>query len=358
MYKIPRIPTFSGLEGIDSRIQEIQTDMATNLSWLQYSFGLCQSVLKQDGEDVITIPVCYIDKRTDPYDMRVWLDDTHKSYSFWDIIGTPEFEYGDNMSVRKSPALTYNVACIVVVNLNDINSDWKVARSITRQRLLKYFNQTLRFKGSFLIDEMYEKDINQIFDGYDITDTLTILRDQYAAFRIEARVIFKQDATDCAKEYDDWFLPSLDELEQMHINLYSEGVGDFLPLHYQSSSEDSDTRNWVASFNSFWSPGAGLKSMVATNYAVRACRTFKAATDQYSLRDTGQAGGLIFYIDGTTYYEAYATDQSSGKAWSNITDVEIGTTGTAIGSGLANTSAIIGQAGHTDSAAKLCNDLN
>jgi len=73
----------------------------------------------------------------------------------------------------------------------------------------------------------------------------------------------------------------------------------------------------------------------------------------------GPAGGLIFYIDatGTIYYEAAPGNQSASQAWSNITDVLIGTTGTAIGTGQANTTAIIAQAGHVTSAALLCENL-
>jgi hypothetical protein len=92
-------------------------------------------------------------------------------------------------------------------------------------------------------------------------------------------------------------------------------------------------------------------------YHVRACRSFTANAGAYALRDVGPAGGLIFYIDGTTYYEAAPYDQSTSKAWSNITEMAIGGTGTAIGTGKQNTLDIINQAGHTDSAAKLCNDL-
>jgi hypothetical protein len=41
------------------------------------------------------------------------------------------------------------------------------------------------------------------------------------------------------------------------------------------------------------------------------------------------------------------------STWSNVI-IAVGTTGTAIGTGLENTDAIIAQSGHTASAAKLC----
>ena len=153
-YKIPRIPTFSGLKGIDKRIQEIQLKMA-DISWLQYSFGLCDKVLSDKDE---IIPVCRIDDTSDPLDMRPWLDDSHESYSFWDLTELAEVNYSDNLSVRRFPALTYSVACIVVVNLDlsdtgDTYSDW----FLPSKDLLNtaYTNLHLNGIGDFSTDNFY-----------------------------------------------------------------------------------------------------------------------------------------------------------------------------------------------------------
>jgi uncharacterized repeat protein (TIGR02543 family) len=84
----------------------------------------------------------------------------------------------------------------------------------------------------------------------------------------------------------------------------------------------------------------------------------------YSLRDIGPAGGYIFYdkgevSDGWRYLEAAPSDESGTYTWSNIIDIEIGTSaqGTEIGKGQTNTTAIIAQPGHIDSAAQLCDAL-
>ena len=79
-------------------------------------------------------------------------------------------------------------------------------------------------------------------------------------------------------------------------------------------------------------------------------------------------GGIVAYIlaEGDAGYDpniqhgliAATADQMAEFAWSNITDILIGTTDTAIGAGLANTEAIIGQSGHTNSAAKVCDDYS
>ena len=351
-YKVPRIPSFTGLEGIDLRVQQIQEKLDSELSFLQYSFGACNYELKQVGEDIETIPVCYVDNHSDPLDMRPFLDDAHNSYCFWDV-GEPEIDYFGNLSPRAFPTFQYPVACIFVVNLDSVNADSKVAKSLVRQNILNFFGASLRFKGNFQIAGMIDNDIESIYEGFDIADPLLVLRDNVAAFRVEGLITFKQDCiTDRDSNFSDWFLPSKDELNLMYENLHVEGVGGFGDVPYWSSSEFNSSNSYYVIF----SDGGSSPFGKANIFNVRACRTFTAESKKYSLREIGPGGGLIFYIDGTTFYEATAADLSSGYAWSNITDAEIGTTGTAIGTGITNTAAIIAQAGHTDSAAKLCND--
>lgn len=48
--------------------------------------------------------------------------------------------------------------------------------------------------------------------------------------------------------YDDWFLPSLDELDLMYDNLYLFGLGSFTDERYWSSSEIDGDYTWVQSF--------------------------------------------------------------------------------------------------------------
>ena len=73
-------------------------------------------------------------------------------------------------------------------------------------------------------------------------------------------------------------------------------------------------------------------------------------------------GGIIFYIDSSKQHGLIAapSDQSAGIQWDNGTwpnDPVTGATGTAIGTGQANTNAIINAQGPGSYAAKLCDDL-
>jgi len=153
--------------------------------------------------------------------------------------------------------------------------------------------------------------------------------------------------------FDDWFLPSQDELNEMYVELRLHSIGGFLDQFYTCSSESGAGTNWVQNFTD----GSQVPNMAdkVDPYPVRGCRAFTSVSTSYNLRDIGPAGGYIFWKSGSNYLESTPTDLANTE-WSNI-QLAIGTTGTAIGTGQANTTAIINQSGHTDSAAKLCDDL-
>ncbi len=68
------------------------------------------------------------------------------------------------------------------------------------------------------------------------------------------------------------------------------------------------------------------------------------------------SGGIVFWVDHTGKHGLIVSmvDLSTAQAWSNIANTLIGTTNDWDGAG--NTTVIIGQSGHTSSAAKLCDD--
>ena len=70
--------------------------------------------------------------------------------------------------------------------------------------------------------------------------------------------------------YDDWFLPSKDELNLMYENLHKEGLGDFDTANYWSSTEDSAFYSWYQLFYN------GYQYYNYKNYGknVRAIRAF------------------------------------------------------------------------------------
>lgn len=96
---------------------------------------------------------------------------------------------------------------------------------------------------------------------------------------------------------------------------------------------------------------------------------FQVTILDYSVGDIGPAGGIVFYdkgaeSDGWRYLEAAPNDYGPGIVWGGYETLVDGTS-TAIGTGAANTAAIIAEygdaepyEGKTDYAAKLCADLS
>ena len=84
----------------------------------------------------------------------------------------------------------------------------------------------------------------------------------------------------------------------------------------------------------------------------------------YAIGDTGPSGvGIVFYItDGGLHgLEVAPVDQNTSQVWikgGSTQTTENGNTSTAIGTGLANSNAIIDQTGHTGSAAQVCRSYN
>jgi len=86
------------------------------------------------------------------------------------------------------------------------------------------------------------------------------------------------------------------------------------------------------------------------------------AEQSYKVGDRGPAGGIVFYdkgefTDGWRYLEAAPHDASQGSSWSvGNADVKVKTEN-GIGTGKANTKAIIAAQGDGDYAALLCRSL-
>lgn len=193
MYKVPSIPTFT-IKGIDHEIQELQT-ILTSLSWLDYSFGLCEHAHKQENGNIINYPAQWINNKIDYIDLRPFPDDTY-SYSFWDMEDPADVKYGGEQeySKRKYAHYQYSVACIFVMDLNHIDnsSTFNETKSKLREDIIDKFETGLITFGShFWVTTIYEHDITQIFKGFTIAKP-DEWKFPYQAFRIEGQLLFKR----------------------------------------------------------------------------------------------------------------------------------------------------------------------
>jgi hypothetical protein len=101
--------------------------------------------------------------------------------------------------------------------------------------------------------------------GTGLTNTNSIVTG-CATSNIAARLCFNLSMDG----YDDWFLPSKDELYLMYTNLKLYGLGNFTTSYYWSSSQYSSTAAWILSFSS----GATTTGSKSSVYYVRAVRAF------------------------------------------------------------------------------------
>jgi hypothetical protein len=69
-------------------------------------------------------------------------------------------------------------------------------------------------------------------------------------------------------------------------------------------------------------------------------------------------GGVVFWVDHTGQHGLIVSmaDLSTSQVWSNVSSTIIGSTAQSDWNGLNNSTAIIGQGGHSSSAAQLCLD--
>lgn len=73
--------------------------------------------------------------------------------------------------------------------------------------------------------------------------------------------------------YDDWFLPSIDELNAMYVNLHSQGLGGFSDSTYWTSSEYANDNNGEARWQDFTDGNQDYTYKEYTR-SVRAVRAF------------------------------------------------------------------------------------
>ena len=155
-----------------------------------------------------------------------------------------------------------------------------------------------------------------------------------------------------------WYLPSLQELDDIYDNVWDDGGnGSFQQDYYWSSTEYISTQAYELTFVD----GSYMTTNKGTGDPVRAVRHFSTAYN-YALGEETDTGRYISYKadngDGTwLYYECNQSDLADQQAWSNVTNTLVGGTSANRGTGYANTALIMAQPGHTDSAAKLCHDL-
>jgi hypothetical protein len=144
-------------------------------------------------------------------------------------------------------------------------------------------------------------------------------------------------------------------------------VSQLLSVPYAINANSANSVDWTKVQNKPTIDGAETKISAGTNVSITGSGTIASpyvinsgsvGTSHYIGEIFG--GGIIFYIDNTGQHGLICSlsDLSSSQIWSDVTNVLIGTTAQSSWDGLSNSNAIVAQASHTSSAAKLCLDYS
>jgi uncharacterized protein (TIGR02145 family) len=102
--------------------------------------------------------------------------------------------------------------------------------------------------------------------GSGDSNTEVIVAENCAVFNTAARICYDL----VLNGYDDWYLPSKDELYLLFIYLKGSGFGNFLNENYWSSSENGSNEAWVGRFYD----GTQFPISKGVSYNIRAIRSF------------------------------------------------------------------------------------
>ncbi|WP_320128424.1 chitobiase/beta-hexosaminidase C-terminal domain-containing protein [uncultured Sphaerochaeta sp.] len=111
--------------------------------------------------------------------------------------------------------------------------------------------------------------------GETNTEAIVTVIDKLGETNYAAKVCYDKTVTFDGTTYDDWFLPSLNELEKMYLNLFKNKLGNFKAEDfYLSSYERSQGEAWGMPFTSEETFAYTGKTTDSANFHVRAIRSF------------------------------------------------------------------------------------
>ena len=212
---------------------------------------------------------------------------------------------------------------------------------------------------------------------YTITGTSELLSVPYALHSVSSDVLLGEITENQISDLQDYYFASnpdgfisdyivtegditahqgaleITESQISDLGAYLEAETD--PVYSASVAggiNTSDTANWNNKQNELIA-GAGID---ITSNVVSIASTYYVG----QLMGTDGEDGVVFYVDHTGQHGLICSpaDVSASAVWSNITSTAIGASANSHFNGATNTAAIMGQTGHTNSAAKLCTDYS
>jgi hypothetical protein len=179
----PENPVF-----IDKVITELQDKLKAKLSWLDYSFGRAQRMIKTENGKDVHYPAVHIG--SGEY-RNVFPDDTLGNFSFFFIEDPQEVDFRqnafNNVKVQYALIFWFNLDKIFTGETDRNTEEIKaqIVKAITRQITLSV--------GRIDIRKIYEQAGN-IYRGFNLNELdSAFLTQPYAGFRFEGQISMWED---------------------------------------------------------------------------------------------------------------------------------------------------------------------
>jgi hypothetical protein len=182
IYRQPtNLPNVTFPLGLDASIQSLQQDLATNLSWLEYSFGRAYIGSDQQvkGKDY-TYPAVY--KGSKNY-QDASPNDNLISQSFMVVDG--DYEFDNDYQINQPNLITVPVSLIIWGNLKKIapSTDEHFGHLLLQDAL-----SVVRDNGDFKVRRVVDND-TEVFKEFSVSkESTSLFYYPYFCYRIEMEV--------------------------------------------------------------------------------------------------------------------------------------------------------------------------
>ena len=200
-YVAPIVPTFNGTKNIERVVQKLQTILASELTWLSYSFGLAERFVSQGESGAYIYPATFITGQ-DHYDCLP--NDKFKAFSFWRLNDPSELDHSDPNAYERWPYIVSDVDLVIFANISKIDN--QTSQYVTRSKMRQDIINTLSNKipGDFKLTPLriYENDMTEIYSDYSI-DQIDNLKKQlpYWAIKVNCELRYLPDCSSTSNTY-------------------------------------------------------------------------------------------------------------------------------------------------------------
>ena len=190
IHNIPKVPVPTSPLLLDKPISELQTILKSNLSWLDYSFGRCQRLIKTKDKRDYYYPAVYISNNN--Y-VNVLPDQQLGNFSFIWVDDPLEIAFNPNTFNK----VNARISLIFWINLDSIytgssdrnteNLKAEILGVLTRKQFLN--------SGRISWSTIYERSEN-IYKGFSLLEIESqYLMAPYAGFRFEGSILMEESCS-------------------------------------------------------------------------------------------------------------------------------------------------------------------